>query len=135
MGLFGSIVGGAFKLVGGLANEVIKEATGVDIAAEIKPEFAPAAESMRREKIIKNRIKEFEANKEAFVEEYGIEEYELELEYMKDDLRENAQMGADEIRWALSSVKDNLSDKYEEYTEKKEKIEKMQRKIETMSDN
>ncbi len=122
----GFIVKGVAKGVGYVANEVVKQATGIDIASEI----SPIVEVTKESNTVSKQLKSFEENREFYIEKYGKESYEAEKEMLEWD----AELKREEARYVMLDKKDEVYDRLSEQVEKQEKINALQEKIENLSD-
>lgn len=122
----GFVVKGVAKGVGYMVNEVVKEATGIDIASELKPIVDATKEGNAAYK----ELKEFDNNKEAYIEAYGEEAYEIEREVLQWD----AEACLEEAKCTMSDKKDEVYDRLSEVEERRERMYELQEKIGMLSD-
>ena len=129
MGFFkvaGTIVKGVAKGVGFITNEVVKEATGIDIKSELEP-----LQILNEEcKQAVNDIKNFEANSREFIEKHGIDIYNNELELLK----RNKEVVFEDMKYAVYEKRDELTYAINENAEKYRAINDMKEYFENMSD-
>lgn len=129
MGFFkvaGTIVKGVAKGVGFVANEVVKEATGIDIKSELEPIQALNEEYKRTISDVKN----FEDNSREFIDRYGVDAYDKELRLLKL----NQKVVFEDMKYSIFEKKDNIEYAIYENLDKCEGVVKMKEHIEEMSD-
>lgn len=122
----GFVVKGVAKGVGYIANEVVKEATGIDVASELRP----IVEATKEGNAAYKELKEFDNNKDAYIEAYGEEAYEIEREVLQWD----AEMCLDEARRTLANKKGGIYKELSEVEDQREKMHELQEKIGKLSD-
>lgn len=116
----GTVGKGALKFAGYMVNEISKQTIGIDFAEETKGMREAYTEST----YINKEIKELERNRDEYIQKYGREAYESELELLKLEAQDLVDMFKDELSYASDKVRD-YNDRRAVMNDAQEKIKKM----------